>query len=472
MSTRKLLNILLLPMLLFISSVSWAASGDLIWDDEFNRQGARLDEANDVVVSGDMVYVVGRTMTAAGGTAFTVRAYDVAGDGLGGPDLIWADYHDKEGAGGDAAYGVDITGNTVIVVGRTKTVAGLGAWTVRAYDADDGTLLWDDEFDREGNGVDEALDVSISGNIAFVVGRTTAAAGGQAFTVRAYDVDGDGSGGPDVLWTDYYDEEGTKPDQASAVATDNNANVFAVGYAQTTAGGFGWLVRVYDKDGNLLWHDLFDRQNALLDKALSVDVIGDKTFVVGKTTTTAGGVAFSVRAYDSQGDEGGPDLTWADYYDAQGTKVDFARDVYVEDGRVHVVGKTTTSAGGGAFTVRSYDFNGDGLGGPDLNWADYFNREGTLVDEAFAVTGHGSKIFVVGITRTAAGGAAFSVRAYGLTGDGLGGPDLEWEDYYDAEGALFDDGRGVDASGNGVFAVGKTQTTAGGFAFTVRTFEN
>jgi hypothetical protein len=47
-----------------------------------------------------------------------------------------------------------------------------------------------------------------------------------------------------------------------------------------------------------------------------------------------------------------------------------------------------------------------------LLWGDYYDREGALIDEAYAIAVQGNRVFVAGTTQTAVGGLAFTVRAY------------------------------------------------------------
>jgi hypothetical protein len=49
-----------------------------------------------------------------------------------------------------------------------------------------GSLLWGDNFDREGTGYDVATAIAVTDAKVFVAGDTETSAGGAAFTVRAY----------------------------------------------------------------------------------------------------------------------------------------------------------------------------------------------------------------------------------------------------------------------------------------------
>jgi TolB-like protein len=242
-----------------------------------------------VSVKGNTVFAAGRTRTAAGGNAFAVRAYS-AKDG----SLIWEDHYDREGTGADGANSIAVKGNTVFAAGRTYTAAGSCAFTVRAYSAKDGSLIWEDRYDREGTGWDAAYAVAVKGNTVFAAGLTTTASGGNAFTVRAHSAN-DGS----LIWEDRYDREGTGTDEANSIAVKGNT-VFAAGYTSTAAGSPAFGMRAYSaKDGSLIWEDDYDREGTGWDKAAAVAVTGNTVLAAGYTSTAAGGPAFTVRAYSA-----------------------------------------------------------------------------------------------------------------------------------------------------------------------------
>jgi TolB-like protein len=363
-----------------------------------------------MAVQGTRVFVAGATETSAGGAAFTLRAYS-AKDG----SLLWGDNFDREGDLDDIANAVAVQGNKVFVAGLTRASAGGAAFTLRAYSAKDGSLLWGDNFDREGDLDDIANAVAVQGNKVFVAGLTETSAGGAAFTVRAYSAK-DGS----LLWENFYDREGDLDDIANAVAV-RDKEVFVAGLTRTSAGGAAFTLRAYSaKDGSLLWENFYDREGTGHDVATTMAVQGTRVFVAGATETSAGGAAFTLRAYAAKHGS----LRWGDNFDREGNLDDIANAVAVRDKEVFVAGLTRTSAGGAAFTLRAYVAKHG-----SLRWGDNFDREGTGYDVAttMAVRSRVSvaeadvgkvkivrrtAVFVAGATETSAGGAAFTVRAY------------------------------------------------------------
>ncbi len=381
------------------------------------------------------------------------------------PVFGWEDFYDRDGNKNDYAHAVAVSpdGTRVFAVGQTQTAEGGGAFTVRAYNASSGTVLWTRHYDREGNKYDYAYAVAVSpdGTKVFAAGSTETSAGGDAFTVRAYNA----SNGA-VLWTQHYNREGNMDDYAHAVAVSpDGTRVFAVGQTQTAEGGGAFTVRAYNaSNGTVLWTQHYNREGTLYDRAMAVAVSpdGSRVFAAGFTQTTAGGDAFTVRAYGASNGT----LLWGRHYDREGNKNDVAEAVAVSpDGsRVFAAGYTQTTAGGDAFTVRAY-----GASNGAVLWTQHYDRQGSLGDEAkaVAVSPDGSRVFAAGYTQTTAGGNAFTVRAY----DASNGAVL-WTQHYDREGNLHDGAMAVAVSPDGsrVFAAGYTKTTAGGNAFTVRAY--
>jgi TolB-like protein len=310
------------------------------WSDSFDREGAGWDWALSVAVKDNRLFTAGMTETASGGSVFSIRAYNANGG-----QLLWENHYDREEALGDGAGDVAVEDGRVFVAGWSQTSAGGYSFSVRAYDAIGGRLLWENHFDREGELEDWANKIVVKGNKVFAVGATETEAGGFALTVRAYD-----ACTGRLLWQNYYDREGAGWDVAYAVTVEGD-KVFVGGTTETTEGGFAFTVRVYDaRNGSLLWQDNYDREGNLSDWVTSMVTSGDRLFVAGATETTEGGLAMTVRAYNARNGQ----LLWDDNYDREGTGWDGAFNVAVHGDNVFAVGATETEAGGSGYTVRAY----------------------------------------------------------------------------------------------------------------------
>jgi len=206
------------------------ASGNVLWTRQFGAGGSAM--ANDVDVSRDGVVVVGRVAGALpgeqwrGGRDVFVRKYDAAGSEL------WTRQFGTPGA--DIAWGVEVEGRAIYVVGDVAGAlpdlayaGGPADAFIRKYNAD-GNELWTRQFGTTG--FDRAIRVAADRSQIVVVGRVGGALPGQSFAggatdpfARRYDDDGNEGwtiqfGGPD------------EPEAATAVAlADEDEDLFIAG---------------------------------------------------------------------------------------------------------------------------------------------------------------------------------------------------------------------------------------------------
>jgi len=285
-----------------------AKTGALRWEDQFDRAGL-LDRARHVVVDDGRVFVTGTAQSAAPDDfgLFYVRAYHEETGAL-----LWEDH-----AAGIFGDGVDIAaeGGRVFasgtVVSPTETTQD---WLVRAYDAKGGTILWQDRFNRGGNGVNIAFAVAASGGRVFAGGNdgrdclSFSAPSNCNFLVRGYD----GRTGK-VLWEDQRDENGAD-DRVLKIAAHGD-RVFAVGLGGKDCTFFGtfdpdsthcdFLLRAYGaRSGKLLWEDRVDKTGGN-DEGVTVVVQENRVFAAGDTALPGNPSHDAlVRVYDAGGGDG------------------------------------------------------------------------------------------------------------------------------------------------------------------------
>ncbi|HHT9133007.1 MAG TPA: outer membrane protein assembly factor BamB family protein, partial [Candidatus Tripitaka californicus] len=176
--------------------------------------------------------------------------------------VLWQDNYDREGALDDAATAVAVSGSTLYVAGHTRTTAGGYAFSVRTYNANNGTLLWENYYDREGDLNDWANAVAVRGNRMFVAGLTRTTSGGNAFTTRAHKANNGSS-----LWGDYYDRNTAFSDVAFSVVV-GGSTVYTVGFSADSALDYAFAIRALNAtNGTVLWQDNYDREEGELDDA-------------------------------------------------------------------------------------------------------------------------------------------------------------------------------------------------------------
>jgi hypothetical protein len=310
-------------------------TGTLRWEDRLDRAGFN-DVAEALAVWSGRVFAAGSGESAAGDQDFLIRAYH-AKTGV----LLWEDQTDTAGRN-DVAYALAVGGGLVFAAGFGTNAAGNQDFLIRAYQATDGALVWEDQTDQAG--FDEtAFALAVGEGQVFAAGSGQRAAGNEDFLVRAYDAK---SGA--LLWEDQVDPAGGF-DGANALALARG-RLFAAGFVTNAAGHFDVLIRAYEaKTGALLWADQVDHAG-FDDAALALTVRGGQVFISGFGTTAAGNNDFLVRAYQAKTGA----LIWKDLVDKAGLG-DAAVALAAGAGRVVAGGVGTNAAGNFDVLIRAYD---------------------------------------------------------------------------------------------------------------------
>ena len=272
---------LLTILVLLTAPFARAELGDLRWEDQFDLAG-RSDTALKMALQAERVFVVGASQNAAGNFDFIVRAHDARTGAL-----AWQDVVDKAGLR-DVATDVVTAGDRVVVGGETRTTAGNDDLLVRTYHAESGELVWEDQFDlaRRRDGL-RAL--AIDAGRVFAAGHARRPGIFRLFLLRAYDAH-DGS----LLWQDEF----AKPlgeHEAFAVAA-HGGRAFAYGAGRTGDSCQDFL-RGYDaRTGALLW----EKPGACESFAQTMTAEDDWLVIAGQRPTLSGSPAFLVQAYDAR----------------------------------------------------------------------------------------------------------------------------------------------------------------------------
>jgi outer membrane protein assembly factor BamB len=232
-------------------------TGTVLWHDVVTGFSGADNKANTVVAKGNLVFTGGFTSATVNTESALIRTYDARTGAL-----RWQDRFDlgsfftsvNQIAVGDDEHGDQAR---VFAVGRgVRADANTEEWFVRAYDARTGIFLWQDVLD---DGVfTDAVSVATHDGQVFVAGFTTDPTIFRHFIVRAYDARNGA-----LLWQDklpsglqgFFGSDGA----SQVVATDHR--VVAVGVITDTM-GYHFAVRTYDaSSGSLgflgmlaIWH--------------------------------------------------------------------------------------------------------------------------------------------------------------------------------------------------------------------------
>lgn len=163
-----------------------AQTGNRIWDGRTNGQFHDLPLDLSMGPDGS-VYVTGMSRAASGGYDMLTVAYNPGGGSR------WSKRFNGLGNNGDAAWSVEASpdGQKVYIGGDTVLLGGIDmAHAVIAYDADDGTTVW--QTLHRGSGTDgvsepQGLDVSPDGTRLYYSGKFLSQPEEMDFLTLAYD---------------------------------------------------------------------------------------------------------------------------------------------------------------------------------------------------------------------------------------------------------------------------------------------
>jgi outer membrane protein assembly factor BamB len=268
------------------------SDGTVLWENDSTTAGL----AYAVTASSGRVFAVGRYDDPDNyRSRFVVRAFDAATG-----SLLW---EDAQGTAGQptgfnysAAYAVAANGSRVYVVGTLHSPHDLtsgASFVVHAYDARTGWLAWRDNYDLYRYFDDAAYAVQLDGSRLFVGGYVTRSGGGTAFTVRAYN-----AAKGNVLWTALDGGYNLEQTYVQALTVSGN-RVYAAGVSTNDLTGFA--VKAYDANkGTVVWSDHVSAETAgtytLAPAANAICAAGSSVFSGGTSSVADGGQAFTVRA--------------------------------------------------------------------------------------------------------------------------------------------------------------------------------
>ena len=118
-----------------IETIAYDPNGHVLWSRRYNGPGNTADDAVAEAVGPGRVYVTGFSETADHVAEFVTVAYASTGT------FLWAKNFDDPGTAFDAASGIAVAGNSIVVVGTLGTRRRNLSDETLAY-APDGTLLW------------------------------------------------------------------------------------------------------------------------------------------------------------------------------------------------------------------------------------------------------------------------------------------------------------------------------------------
>lgn len=253
------------------ATIKYGPNGNLQWVKRFNEVSDADQPAALAVDATGNVYVTGQTWIWGRGTSydFATLKYDSQGN------LLWARYY--EGITNDHSFPV-----AAALDGKGNLYLTGQSWTGRtSYDyatlkyAANGNQIWVRDYNGPSGGGDEAsaMAVDANGNV-FVTGRTYVWTGQARYDYATVEYAPDGT----QLWArDYSGTSGRN--QATALAVDNQGNLYVTGSSQGSFGHYDYATVRYspcavaspvagDADGNgrIDLADIVELINYVFDK--------------------------------------------------------------------------------------------------------------------------------------------------------------------------------------------------------------
>jgi hypothetical protein len=354
-----------------------------------NTQAMWLDNAGNVVVTGQTQSTTGIATTGAFNTSYS------GGKGLNDAfvskftdngKLLWSTYYGYTGYDDGWAINVDKY-NNIYMTGTTSSTAniatsgayqsligGTGSAGYNAYIVKftpNGARFWATYFGSSGNdqGLFLALDgstnifltcwiTSSSGIATSGAYQTSYGGGGQDASLEKFD-----STGTKLLWSTYYGGSGVE--NVNTVATDGSGNAIICGYSpstnniassggyQTTYGGGSEdaFVASFSSSGSLNWASYLGGSGNDYGWGVATDASGN-VIISGQTTSTSGiaskgayqtSLAGTSNTFVTKFSQSGK-LLWSTYYGGSGTDVAYNVTTDIASS-IFITGTTTSSSG-------------------------------------------------------------------------------------------------------------------------------
>jgi hypothetical protein len=317
-------------------------------------------------------------------------------------------------------------------------------------------IKWVTQFGTDGG--DDASGVSSIKGQVYVVGVTSGAFpdqnnfGGNDAFVAKFNKSGK------LQWSRQF---GSPFDDSSTGVALDSSGVYIAGYTygglfgRASNGSVDAFVVKYDKNGNLLWANQFGTD--VFDWASGVEAVSSGIYVVGGTTgafpgqANAGGQDVFVARLDSSGN-----VLWLKQFGTRSLDEGFG--IFVDASGIYVAGDTygtfpgQTSAGGLDAFIAKFDISGTPL------WFKQFG--GSSDDQAYAVSGYSSDLYIAGLTFGTLPGQVSSgyVDAFVVKCDDSG--NVIWMRQFGTE--TYDGASGIAAVASGIYLSGVTWGTLPG----------
>lgn len=344
------------------SSDSWASdyvtikydsNGNELWVMRHNNYWNTNDSAAAIAVDGNgNVYVTGtRVGTGMAYTDYVTIKYDTNGI------KRWERIYNGPVWGSD--YPADIavdSGGNVYVTGRSQGFTSYWEYATVKYDTN-GNQLWVRRYNGSYRNGAQAIALDSSGNV-YVTGYSRDDYRNKDYVTLKYDTNGT------QLWEKRYNSPEWKSDYASAIAVDNNGNVFVTGYSNATyssSAEYGTIK--YDTNGNELWIKSYQGPAGGFDSPSAITVDNDgNAYITGSSYGIDMFKDYATVKYSADGSE-----LWVKRYDGSVNGNAIASDIALDPaGNVYVTGQSYSDGSSYDMVTIKYSISATDIDGDEI----------------------------------------------------------------------------------------------------------
>jgi hypothetical protein len=414
--------------------IKYSGAGAPLWTNRYDGPFHSTDEPHGLAVDGaDNVIVTGYSYGGASYFDFVTIKYSSAGVGL------WTNLYDGPGSFYDNAAAVAVDGSGNVYVTGTSDGIGTGHDFLTIAYSSAGTGLWTNRYNGPGNGDDEAAAVSValdgSGNV-FVTGYSDSGGFNVDYATIAY------SGTGATLWVSRYNGPANSYDYPTALAADQNGNVYVTGYSDDGSFNDDYATVAYTGTGTALWTNRYNGPADNLDEPWALAVVGGtNVYVTGFSYDPVTDYDIATVAYSSTGAG-----LWTRRYNSAGNGDDEGYALAADaSGNLYVTGFSSGVGTDWDYATVAYASDGTVL------WATRYNGPASNRDVAYAVAAGNGRIFVTGY---ASSGASYDMTTLAYSSLGV----AVWTNRYNGPGNNDDAAYAVAVDGSGqVYVTGASR---------------
>jgi uncharacterized delta-60 repeat protein len=343
------------------ATVKYNSDGVQQWIQKYNGPGNFWDIARAIVLDNEgNVYVTGYSM--GGDTEYDFATIKYNSDGM----QQWVRRYNGPGNGSDGATAIalDSEGNIYVTGGSTGNETHSDYTTIK-YNSD-GTELWVQRYNGTDNYYDAVFSMAVdSNNNIYVTGVSSGSGKYSDYLTIKYNSSGA------QLWVRSYNGPSNYVDEAHAVAVDIEGNVYVTGYSWGNATDYDYATIKYNSDGAHQWVKRYNGTGNSGDVATAIAVDNESNiYVTGRSSGNGTGMDYTTIKYNSDGFQ-----QWIQRYNSAGNSHDDPTDITIDnEGNIYVTGGS--DGDGTNFDYTTIKYNSSGA----QQWVQRYNGPGSKYD--------------------------------------------------------------------------------------------